>query len=307
MSHLARIATLALLVMVVACSSRDADHTAYDSPDEAITALVDASRSGDVATLRKIFGPGAGEIVDSGDPVADRLARERFLELYDAKHQLVDNGADRKLLTVGEESWPLPVPLERHGGRWRFDGADGADEVVFRRIGRNELGAIAVCRGYIDAQTEYAAEDRDGEGAGIYAQKLLSDPGLRNGLYWETGPGEPPSPVGQFVASAAAEGYRSGGASAYHGYRYRPLFRQGENANGGALDYFDNGVLVRGFALVAWPADYGVSGVMTFIVNQDGVVFQKDLGENTDAAVEQMQAFDPDQSWTAVTEGNETT
>ena len=301
-SNGALVVVLALLATLAACSSRDANHDAYGGPDEAVTALVDASRKDDVAALRRIFGPGAEDIVDSGDPVADRLARARFVELYDARHQLVDDGTDRKLLMVGEEGWPLPVPLERVDGRWRFDGAEGADEVVYRRIGRNELGAIAVCRGYVEAQAEYAAEDRDGEGAGIYAQKLLSDPGLQNGLYWETGPGEPPSPVGPFVASAAAEGYRSGGASAYHGYRYRPLFRQGEHANGGARDYFENGVLVHGFALVAWPSDYGVSGVMTFIVNQDGVVFQKDLGENTDAVVDQMQAFDPDSTWTAVTE-----
>jgi hypothetical protein len=164
-----------------------------------------------------------------------------------------------------------------------------------------------VCRGYVEAQLEYAGEDRDGEGAGIYAQKLISDPGLRNGLYWETGPGEPPSPVGPFVAGAAAEGYRSGGASAYHGYRYRPLFRQGGHASSGARDYFERGVLVNGFALVAWPAEYGVSGVMTFIVSQDGVVLQKDLGPDTAAIVERMEAFDPDPGWIAVTETSETT
>lgn len=297
-----RIALLALGLALGACQSRDASHQSFETADEAVATLVDTVRDDDASTLRKVFGPGSEDIVDSGDPVADRTARQRFLELYEAKHQLVDDGADRKLLLVGADDWPFPVPLELSDGRWRFDGAEGAEEVVYRRIGRNELGAIAVCHGFVDAQLEYAAEDRDGEGAGIYAQKLISDPGLRNGLYWETGPDEAPSPVGPFVAAAAAEGYRSGGASAYHGYRYRPLFRQGEHANGGALDYFDRGVLVNGFALVAWPAEYGVSGVMTFIVNQDGVVFQKDLGKDTAALVEQMNAYDPDTTWTAVTE-----
>jgi Protein of unknown function (DUF2950) len=150
-----------------------------------------------------------------------------------------------------------------------------------------------VCRGYVEAQHEYAAADHDGEGAGIYAHKLVSDPGTQNGLYWEAAAGESQSPVGAFIAAAAAEGYRAGGGT-YHGYRYRPLFSQTENANGGAIDYFDKGVLKDGFALVAWPADYGVSGVMTFIVNHDGVVFQKDLGENTEAAVAAMDAYDPD-------------
>ena len=182
-----------------------------------------------------------------------------------------------------------------------FDGAEGADEVVYRRIGRNELGAIAVCRGYVDAQHEYAASDHDGEGAGIFAHKLVSDAGTQNGLYWESVEGEAASPVGPFIAAAAAEGYRAGGG-AYHGYRYRPLFRQTDNANGGALDYFDKGVLKNGFALIAWPAEYGASGVMTFIVNHDGVVFQKDLGEDTEAAVGAIDAYDPDSTWVAVTE-----
>jgi hypothetical protein len=262
---------------------------------------VTAARNGDADALRKLFGPGSESIIDSGDAVADAAARKQFVTLYEQKHDLVPDGEDRMLLHVGDDGWPLPVPVVRKNGRWLLDGDAGADEVVFRRIGRNELGAIAVCRGYVDAQYEYASEDRDGEGAGVYAQKLLSDPGTHNGLYWQTAEGEPPSPVGPFVAEAAAEGYRAGGGtSPYHGYRYRPLFRQGDNANGGAVEYFENGVLKHGFALVAWPAEYGVSGVMTFIVNQDGVVFQKDLGAETEAAAMAMDAYDPDSTWTAV-------
>lgn len=288
------------VVTLAGCSGKNDDHMSFASPDEALTGLIEAARTGDSATLRKLVGPGAEGVISSGDPVADRQVFEHFVAQFDEKHELVAEGDASRVLQVGNEGWPLPIPLVHRDGRWYFDGASGADEVVYRRIGRNELGAIAVCRGYVDAQLDYASEDRDGEGAGVYAQKLLSDPGTHNGLYWETAEGEPPSPVGSFVANAAAEGYRAGGAAAYHGYRYRPLFRQGEHANGGAGEYFERGVLVNGFALVAWPAEYGTSGVMTFIVNRDGVVFQKDLGEDTDTVIEQMQAFDPDSSWVAV-------
>jgi hypothetical protein len=195
------------------------------------------------------------------------------------------------------------VPLVQRDGKWAFDGEAGIDEMIYRRVGANELGAIDVCRGFVSAQLEYASEGRDGDPPGIYALKLISDEGLHNGLYWQTAEGEPESPAGPFVAAAAAEGYRRAEGEArtpYHGYYYRMLYAQGPNANGGARDYFKNGLLTEGFALVAWPADYGSSGVMTFIVNQDGVVFQKDLGEDTAVAVESIQSFDPDSSWTAI-------
>ena len=293
---LALVATLA--IGVPGCAQKSG-HAGFDSPEAAVTALVDAGRAGDVARLRELFGPGSEVIVSSGDEVADRHARERFVALYGEKHLLVQEGDDRASLQVGNDAWPFPVPVVRRDGKWFLDGADGADEVAYRRIGRNELGAIAVARGYVDAEHEYAAADHDGEGAGIYAHRLVSDPGTQNGLYWPSVAGQPESPVGEFVAAAAAEGYKSGGGT-YHGYHYRPLFRQTANANGGAIDYFDKGVLRNGFALVAWPADYGASGVMTFIVNQDGVVFQKDLGGNTEAAVAAMDAYDPDSTWVAV-------
>ena len=299
------VAALALLLVTgLGACARKADHTSFASPEEASTALIAAIRSGDQATLRKLFGPGSDEIVSSGDEVADKTARENFVAMYDANHALVPEGDEKVWLQIGADGWPMPVPIVKRDGRWYLDGAEGADEVVYRRVGRNELGAIAVCRGYVDAQTEYASADRDGEGAGVYANKLISDPGTHNGLYWETAEGDEPSPVGPFVADAAAEGYRRG-AGEYHGYRYRQLFRQTDAANGGAIDYFDNGVLKNGFALVAWPAEYGVSGVMTFIVNQDGVVFQKDLGEETETAVAAMDAYNPDPTWTAVVESEE--
>jgi len=204
---------------------------------------------------------------------------------------------------VGEQDWPLPIPIVKRDGKWVFDGEAGVDELIYRRVGANELGAIAVCRGFVAAQLEYASEGRDGDPAGIYALKLVSDEGLHNGLYWPTAEGEPASPAGPFVAAAAAEGYRrgvDGERQPYHGYYYRLLYAQGTNANGGARDYFKGGLLTEGFALIAWPADYGSSGVMTFIVNHDGVVFQKDLGEDTATAVESIQTFDPDSSWTAI-------
>jgi hypothetical protein len=290
-------------VAVIATSfgacAKQADHLSFASAEDAVSALIEAGRKGDIGQLQAIFGPGSEAIVSSGDEVADRTAREGFLAQYDAKHSLVPEGDERVTLQVGGDDWPFPVPVMRRGDAWYFDGAEGADEIVYRRIGRNELGAIAVSRGYVEAQHEYAAVDHDGEGAGIYAQKLVSDPGTQNGLYWESAEGEPQSPVGPFVAHAAAEGYRAGSGE-YHGYRYRPLFRQTDNTSGGALEYFDKGVLKNGFALIAWPAEYGASGAMTFIVNYDGVVFQKDLGDNTDAAVAAIDAYDPDSTWVAV-------
>jgi hypothetical protein len=268
--------------------------------------LIQAVRAGDTARLNQMFGPGGENIIASGDAVADAQTRERFAALYEKKHTLVPDGSDRMILQVGAEDWPLPVPLEKRGNRWYFDGAEGAEEVTNRRIGHNELGAIAVCRGYVEAQREYASEDRDGVGAGVYAQKLMSDPGTQNGLYWDASPGQSPSPIGPFIAQAAAEGYRAGGtASPYHGYRYRPLFRQGQHANRGSMDYFVKGHLVNGFALVAWPAEYGVSGIMTFIVNQDGVVFEKDLGPETATIAAAMNSYDPDSTWVAVIDSGE--
>lgn len=290
---------VAALAMGSAGCAKKSGHAGFETADAAVTALVDAGRANDTARLRELFGPGSEAIVSSGDAVADQNAREHFVARYAEKHELIREGDDRAWLQVGNDAWPLPVPIVRRDGRWFLDGAEGADEIAYRRIGRNELGAIAVLRGYVEAEHEYAAADHDGEGAGIYAHKLVSDPGTQNGLYWPTAEGEPESPVGEFVAAAASEGYKATSGS-YHGYRYRPLFRQTDNANGGALDYFDRGVLRNGFALVAWPADYGAGGVMTFIVNHDGVVFQKDLGEGTDAAVAAMDAYDPDSTWVAV-------
>ena len=291
------------LVIATGCAKQSVDDGTFKTPEDAVSALVTALQKDDVAGLQALLGPGSEELLNSGDAVQDASDRAAFLAAYESKHALTDDGADRKILVTGQDDWPMPIPIVKRDGGWQFDGEAGIDEMIYRRVGGNELGAIDVCRGFVNAQLEYASEGRDGDPAGIYALKLVSDAGLHNGLYWSTEEGEPPSPAGPFVAAAAAEGYRRAEGderAPYHGYYYRMLYAQGENANGGARDYFKDGLLTEGFALVAWPADYGSSGVQTFIVNQDGIVFQKDLGEDTATAVEAIQSFDPDSSWTAI-------
>jgi hypothetical protein len=301
-----RVALVVLGLAIAAGCARKPEQEAasgFHTPEEAVSALVAALEKNDLPQLKSLLGPSSHALLDSGDAVQDAGDRAGFLASYGAKNAIVDDGADRKVLVIGEDDWPMPVPLVKRDGKWVFDGEAGIDELIYRRVGANELGAIDVCRGFVSAQREYAAEGRDGDPPGIYALKLVSDDGLHNGLYWPTAEDEPASPAGPFVAAAAAEGYRrsaDGPRQPYHGYYYRMLYSQGTNANGGARDYFKDGLLTEGFALVAWPADYGSSGVMTFIVNQDGVVFQKDLGEDTATAVESIQTFDPDSSWTAI-------
>jgi hypothetical protein len=299
-------AILLVFAVLAGCGKQPAKDsaaaTAFDTPETAVSAFVAALEKNDLPRLQALLGPGSGELLNSGDAVQDAGDRTEFLAAYKAKNSLTDDGVDRKVLVVGEQDWPLPIPIVKRDGKWVFDGEAGIDEMIYRRVGANELGAIDVMYGFVEAQLEYAAEGRDDGPPGIYALKLVSDEGLHNGLYWPVGEGEPPSPAGEFVAAAAAEGYRRSEDTRkpYHGYYYRMLYAQGPNANGGPRDYFSDGLLTEGFALVAWPADYGSSGVMTFIVNQDGVVFQKDLGEDTATAVESIQAFDPDASWTAI-------
>jgi hypothetical protein len=296
------------LVIAAGCARKEeqeATAAGFDTPEEAVSAFVAALEKYDLAQLKRLLGPGAEELLNSSDDVQDAGDRAEFLAAYAARKSLVDDGTDRKVLVIGEQDWPMPIPIVKRDGKWMFDGEAGIDELIYRRVGGNEIGAIAVCRGFVDAQLEYASEGRDGDPAGIYALKLISDEGLHNGLYWPTTDDEPASPAGPLVAAAAAEGYRRAEGDAgtpYHGYYYRLLYAQGANANGGARDYFKDGLLTEGFALVAWPADYGSSGVMTFMVSQDCVVFQKDLGEETATAVEAIRAFDPDSSWTVVTE-----
>ncbi len=284
---------------------KSADHTSFDTSDAAVSALVAALEAGDTAQLGRIFGPGSEEVLTSGDPVDDASDRADFIRAYQAQHALVPEDDGSQVLQIGENDWPFPVPLVQREGRWYFDGAAGADELIYRRVGRNELGAIAVARGFVDAQNEYASEGRDGDVAGVYAAYLISDEGRHNGLYWPAAEGEPASPAGEFVAAASSEGYRASGSgepTPYHGYYYRMLYAQGGSAPGGAMDYFEGGRLINGFALIAWPADYGVSGVKTFMVNQDGAVYEKDLGDGTATAITTIELFDPDTTWIKVAE-----
>jgi Ca2+-binding RTX toxin-like protein len=301
-----RVVLLLVLVgvtsVITVARADEQSHTAFASPEAAVAALIGALEANDTVALGALLGPDSEGILSSGDEVADANARAQFLADYQEKHALVAEEDGSMTLNVGENDWPLPIPLVAVDGNWYLDGAAGAQELIYRRIGRNELGAIAVCRGFIDAQIEYAAVGHDGDDAGIFAAKLRSDPGLHNGLYWPTTQSEPPSPAGEAVARAMAEGYRAvtGKRKPYHGYYYRMLFAQGANAEGGAMEYFVDGALTQGVALVAWPADYDVSGVMTFMVDLEGVVYQKDLGEATSSLVDDIQVFDPDSSWTIV-------
>jgi Protein of unknown function (DUF2950) len=271
----------------------------FKSPEEAASALAASVKSGAAKDIMKVLGPDAAEIVDSGDSVADADARERFLSAYDAKRSLDFEGDKKAILVLGPDAFPFPIPLTRNKTGWEFDTAAGRLEILYRRIGRNELDAIQTCLAYVDAQNEYADKDRTGAGKGVYAQRFVSSPGKKDGLYWPADGDE--SPLGELVAEASAEGYKAGDEpQPYHGYYYRILTKQGPNVPGGALNYVIDGKMIGGFALVAYPAEYGSSGVMTFVVNHAGTVYQKDLGERTEAIAKRMTSFDPDQTWKKV-------
>jgi hypothetical protein len=275
----------------------------FASPEEATAVFVTALRTGDTQAALGVLGSEGRSLLVSGDAVVDRQSGQRFLTAYDAAHTLQPKG-EGFVLRVGKDDWPFPVPLVKDGsGRWFFDARQGREEIIARRIGRNEIYTMQTALAYVDAQREYYAQDHNGNGLLEYAQHFASSvPDKRDGLYWPTQPGEPPSPLGDLVARARAEGYRRSGdgPTPYHGYLYRILTAQGPAAPGGAYDYVIRGHMIAGFALVAFPAEYGVSGVMTFIVNHDGVVYQKDLGPRTRALAFAMRAFNPDGTWTTV-------
>ena len=275
---------------------------AYPSPEAAVQALMEAVKTGNEKALLAIFGKEGKDLIASGDATADREGRKRFLQMYETKHQLSKESDRMMALEVGEENWPFPIPLVREGEVWRFDTRIGKEEILNRRIGKNEMNAVQVCLGYVDAQREYAAKDRDGDGVLEYAQQVVSSRGRQDGLFWPAEEGGEASPLGPLFAQAQKEGYRSkqGNPAPYHGYYYRILKAQGKNAPGGALDYVIKGNMIGGFALVAYPAKYGASGIMTFVVSHGGVVHQKNLGPKTHAAVLAMQRFDPDGTWQKV-------
>jgi hypothetical protein len=278
----------------------------FASPDEAVKAMLEALKAEDVKVLSDIFGYGSEDLISSGDAVADKAGRERFINLYKQKNKLEKTSPTKVVLYIGNEDWPFPIPLMKKDGAWLFDTNEGREEILARRIGRNELSVIQVCLAYVDAQKEYTIKDRDGDGVLAYAQKFLSDPGKKNGLYWKAKEGEEQSPLGPLVGAAQEKGYTGkqseGKPIPYHGYYYRILNAQGKDAKGGDYNYVVKGKMIGGFALVAYPAQYGSSGIMTFIVSHASEIYQKDLGENTENSALKMKLFNPDSTWTNVEE-----
>jgi hypothetical protein len=301
------IALIASLGVSVAAPAAPPPQRTFASPDQAVDALVAAARANNPAESEKILGQPGRKLVYSGDPVADKEGREKFVADYDQKHSIATEGDNKATLLVGADDWPMPIPLVKEGDAWLFDTKAGAEEILDRRIGRNELNAIQVCGAIVDAEHDYAAKDRMGDGYLEYAQKLVSTPGKRDGLYWPDAPDEE-SPIGPLVASARAEGYSAGSHTAgskgkhepYHGYFYRILKQQGKDASGGAYSYVVNGHMIGGFAVVAFPAKYGDSGVMTFMVGRNGGVYEKNLGRDTTSLARRMTTFNPDASWKPV-------
>jgi len=294
----ARSSLLVVLAAILLTTSVATAQQTYKTPQAAVDALVAAAKADDEKAALAVFGKAGEDILSSGDKVSDDAIRKRFVESYDAKHQIAMDGDAKATLVIGENDYPFPVPLVRKAGLWSFDTEAGRHEVLVRRIGRNELNAIQTSLAYVDAQNEYAAKDR-GAGVGVYAQRFVSEPDKKNGLYWPTAAGEEESPLGELFATASKQGYRAGeGRTPYHGYYYKILTKQGPAAPGGAHDYVVNGKMIGGFALVAYPAEYRNSGVMTFLVNYDGTVYQKDLGRDTTALAEEMTAYNPDKTWT---------
>jgi len=275
----------------------------FVQPQDAAQSLHDAMKSNDWKRIYAILGPGSGKLIYTGDKVADAATRSEFVAAYEKAMKIVPDGDAKATLLVGENGYPFPFPLVKGAQGWSFDARAGAEEIVNRRVGQNELSAIQVCLAYLDAQREYVLKDRDNNGLLEYAQKMISTPGNRDGLYWPTKDGEPPSPFGPLAHRAAAEGYdpdAAGEPQAYHGYYYRVLTAQGPSAPGGAYDYLVNGKMIGGFAMIAYPARWGVSGVMSFTCSHDGVVYEKNLGRDTRKFAQAMATFDPDSSWQKV-------
>jgi Protein of unknown function (DUF2950) len=289
---------IAIAVLLLSMSAASAQQS-FQSPEDAAAALVAAAKSGETKDFVKVLGRDAADIVESGDMVADNDTRQRFVAAFDAKHSISMEGNKKAILMLGKDDFPFPIPLYHTKTGWEFDTAEGRIEILYRRIGRNELDAIQTCLAFVDAENEYADKDR-GAGPGVYAQRIVSSPGKKDGLYWP--PDGDQSPLGELAAEASAEGYKvgSGEPQPYHGYYYRILTQQGPNAPGGELDYVVNGKMIGGFALVAYPAEYGNSGVMTFVVNHGGTVYQKDLGELTEVIARRIKWFNPDQTWKKV-------
>lgn len=273
----------------------------FVSADEAVNSFVAAVRANDEKKMLDILGPGSKGLISSGDEVSDKNGRGKFITAFDKKNSLEKKSATSMVLHVGDDSWPLPIPIVKKGASWVFDTGKAKKEILKRRVGRNELHVIKVLDAYVDAQQEYASKDCRGSGKVEFAQRLISTPGTRDGLYWEAKEGEQQSPLGPLIAQAAQEGYaKDVTLSPFHGYYFKILKGQGKHADGGAYNYVVNGKMLLGFALVAYPAEYGNSGIMTFMVNQEGTIYEKNLGKNSRRTAEAMKSFNPDKSWKPV-------
>lgn len=294
------------MVASMACAATPAasGQTHFSTPDNAVDALIGANRENNRRRLLAILGIDGSKLIRSGDPVEDEQGRTRLVSAFDEAHKIEFNGPDKAVLIVGRQEWPLPIPLIRERSGWRFDTGAGEEEVLNRRIGRNEIKVMEVCRAYVEAQREYAALKIGGQPG--FAGRFMSSRGQHDGLYWPVKPGDPESPLGPLVAQAQARGYSAGESAPaptapqpYHGYYFRILTAQGPNAPGGAKSYIAGNRMTQGFALIAYPATFGDSGIMTFIVNNDGIIFERNLGSDTGRLALQMNRYDPDPSWRA--------
>jgi hypothetical protein len=297
--------TLMMLIAIVIPALAVAEQQRFTTADQAVNALVTAASSRDTNAMRAIFGPTAHDLI-SADAVQATAEYEMFLQRLTNKVEQARESDSKVRLRLGEDGWTFPIPLVQQDGRWVFDTVAGEQEILNRRIGMNEIGAIQVCRAYVTAQREYAAKDRNDDGVLEYAQLLRSSRETHDGLYWPSHPDEELSPLGPLIAQARVEGYRRENRilgdpqSPYHGYYFKILTRQGKHAAGGKHDYIINGHMIAGFALVAWPAEWGNSGIMTFIVNQQGAIHQKNLGPKTATLAQKITTYDPDNSWKVV-------
>ena len=297
-----RVRVIAAVVCSVCFASSEppafASQQVFPSTAAAAKALIEAAQKDDINALESILGSDAKEVISSGDPVADNNARDTLVAKYNQMHRVAYDDHGRVILYIGADNWPFPIPMVKEDDRWAFDTESGKKELLFRRIGQNELYTIDVLRDLADAQREYASEGRDGD-VKQFAQKIQGDSGKHDGLYWPVAAGEPESPIGPLIADATEEGYKTGTGTPipFHGYYYRVLTRQGKNAPGGAMDFIDHGKMTKGFAFLASPAAYRASGVMTFMINQDGVVVQKDLGPETPKLAKEISEFNPDKTW----------
>jgi hypothetical protein len=308
---------LAIFVTAVSCFLAPFGHTrsgpkesgppgprAFTTPQQAAEALISAAETYDVATLLAIFGPEGKDFISSSDPVQDKSIAADFAAKAREKNVIIidEKSKAKAVLSVGNDDWPLPIPIVKKGSMWHFDAKLGRNEIIFRRIGANELDAIQICRGFVEAQKEYASEARDKSGVNQYAQKIISTPGTHDGLFWRNEDGSPGGPISEAIARAIAEGYSTANTSGYHGYYFKVLKGQGPAAKLGQLDYVVEGVMIGGFALMAFPVEYRVTGVKSFLVSYDGIVYEKDLGPDTLKIGQNMDRYNPDKTWRATTD-----